>query len=217
MTGATAPGPCWWGRGRRPWPLRASTCSASAPHLLRLPSRARALASTAGCPQTSFFSLLCTPVVLTCPWLTSRTSQRLTNAYLTFIHSQSLQTLQPSTSNPAQQPGDQPTTRRTELRHGTFCGILSAVCLGLLLPSIFRGAFFFGLPGRLGIAQPGRRAAAQGGAQGGGRPHPSQKGQMAQKNVRFGQLGAARFRRDELIERPEGQGTQDAGHPAHKK
>ena len=44
-------------------------CSASAPHLLRLPSRARALAPTVGCPQTSFFSLLCTPVVLTCPWL----------------------------------------------------------------------------------------------------------------------------------------------------
>jgi hypothetical protein len=66
-----------------------------------------------------------------------------------------------------QQPGDQPTTRRTELRHGTSCGIFSAVCLGLLLPSIFRRrrSFFFGLPGR--------RAAAQGGAQGGEHPRPS--------------------------------------------
>jgi hypothetical protein len=37
---------------------------------------ARALASTVGCPRNPFFSLLCTPVVLTCPWL-PRTSQRL--------------------------------------------------------------------------------------------------------------------------------------------
>jgi hypothetical protein len=61
--------PHWQGRGRRQRPLPASPCSASAPRVLRLPSRARALASTAGCPRTSFFSLLCTPVVLTCPWL----------------------------------------------------------------------------------------------------------------------------------------------------
>jgi hypothetical protein len=38
-----------------------------------------------------------------------------------------------------------------------------------------------------------------------------QKGQIGQKNVRFGQLGAARSRQDELIERRPGeQGTQDA-------
>jgi hypothetical protein len=55
--------------GGRPRPLPASPCSDIALHLLRLPSRARALASTAGCPQTSFFSVLCTPVVLICPWL----------------------------------------------------------------------------------------------------------------------------------------------------
>jgi hypothetical protein len=67
--GAIAPDPHWQGRGRRPKPLPASPCSAGAPHLLRLPPRARALAPTVGCPQTSFFSLLCTPVVLTCPWL----------------------------------------------------------------------------------------------------------------------------------------------------
>jgi hypothetical protein len=41
-----APGPHWQDRGRRPWPLPASPCSASAPHLLRLPPRAHALAST---------------------------------------------------------------------------------------------------------------------------------------------------------------------------
>jgi hypothetical protein len=42
-----------------------------------------------------------------------------------------------------------------------------------------------------------------------------QKGQIGQKMVRFGQLGAARSRQDELIERrpKEQQGTQDA----HKK
>jgi hypothetical protein len=63
------------GQGRRPLP--ASPCSASQgsppttgrPALLQMPSRARALVSAVGCPQTSFFSLLCTPVVLTCPRL----------------------------------------------------------------------------------------------------------------------------------------------------
>jgi hypothetical protein len=90
-----------------------------------------------------------------------------------------------------------------------------------------RRSFFLGFG--LGVAQPWRRAAAQGGAQGGGTPPPQrflrscwageglwacQKGQMGQKTVRFGQLGAARSRQDELIERrPEEQGTQDA----HKK
>jgi hypothetical protein len=59
---AIAPDPHWQGRGRRPWPLPASPCSASALHLLRLQSRAHALASTAGCPQNSFFSPLCTSV-----------------------------------------------------------------------------------------------------------------------------------------------------------
>jgi hypothetical protein len=77
----------------------------------------------------------------------------------------------------------------------------------------------------LGFAWARRR---RGGGQGGGRPRPSkicavagrerasgpwacQKGQIGQNMVRFGQLGAARSRQDELIERrPEEQGTQDA-------
>jgi hypothetical protein len=56
VPGAMPPGPHWGGRRRRPWlwPLPASSCSASAPHPLRLPSaRAHALASNVGCPQTS--------------------------------------------------------------------------------------------------------------------------------------------------------------------
>jgi len=70
------------------------------PHLLQLPSRAHAqLVSDVGHPQTSFFSLLCTPVVLTCPWLPgSHSTQHLTNAYLTSVHSQSLQPCLPPTS-----------------------------------------------------------------------------------------------------------------------
>jgi hypothetical protein len=66
-----------------------------------------------------------------------------------------------------------------------------------------------------GVAQPGRRAAARGGAQGGGTPPPQrilrsywageglwacQKGQIGQKMVRFGQLGAARSRQGASIE-----------------
>jgi hypothetical protein len=47
----------------------ALLCQCSPPTTTAIGSRARALASTVGCPQTSFYSLLCTPVVLTCPWL----------------------------------------------------------------------------------------------------------------------------------------------------
>ena len=106
------------------------------------------------------------------------------------------------------------------------CGA-SWTAVALYLPP--KAELFFGLRG-LGVAQPGRRVAAQGGAQGGETPPPlqilrsywvgeglwaCQKGQIGQKMVRFGQLGAARSRQDELIERrrPEEQGTQDA----HKK
>jgi hypothetical protein len=65
-----------------------------------------------------------------------------------------------------QQPGDEPTTRRTALRHGALCGFLSAVCLGLLTLYLRqRRCFFWGF---------GLGAAAQGGAQGRGRPHTSE-------------------------------------------
>jgi hypothetical protein len=114
-----------------------------------------------------------------------------------------------------------------ELGHGTFlwgfeCGA-PWTAVTLYLPP--KAELFFGLRG-LGVAQPGR---AQEGAQGGNAPAPAnfaqllgvgeglwacQKGQIGQKIVRFGQVGAARSRQDELIERrPEEQGTQDA----HKK
>jgi hypothetical protein len=45
------------GRTERPWPLPASPCSASAPHPLRQPSRARALASTVGCGLSTYLLL----------------------------------------------------------------------------------------------------------------------------------------------------------------
>jgi hypothetical protein len=134
-----------------------------------------------------------------------------------------------SRNGPHQQPKNQPNPRRAELRHGAFCGILSAVRLGLQWPSVFSsaegGAFISGFG--LGAAQPGRRAAAQGGGGAanfaqllGGRgplglPEAiGQKGQIGQKIVCCGQLGAASSRQDEPIERrPEEQGIQDA----HKK
>jgi hypothetical protein len=82
-----------------------------------------------------------------------------------------------SRNGPHQQPKNQPNPRRAELRHGAFCGILSAVRLGLQWPSVFSsaegGAFISGFG--LGAAQPGRRAAAQGRARargGGGAPAP---------------------------------------------
>jgi hypothetical protein len=101
-----------------------------------------------------------------------------------------------------QQGADQPTPRRTELRNGTFPGFFSAVRLGLRLPSIIRRRRSCSA----GRSPAARRAAAQGGAQGGERPRPSdfcavagrerasgpiyQEGQMGQKMVRFGQLAA---------------------------
>jgi hypothetical protein len=51
--GAIAPALHWQGRGRRPRPLPASPCAASAPYPHQLPSRVRALWSHAGCQQTS--------------------------------------------------------------------------------------------------------------------------------------------------------------------
>jgi hypothetical protein len=90
-------------------------------------------------------------------------------------------------------------------------GSLSAVRLGLQLPSIFRqgGTFFWAS----GWAEPSQGAAQRrrGGRRGGGAPPPQrilcscwageglwacQKGQIGQKMVRFGQLGAARSRQD---------------------
>jgi hypothetical protein len=90
-------------------------------------------------------------------------------------------------------------------------GNLSAVRLGLRLPSIFRRRRSFVLGFVLG-ASPAR--APRSGA--GGTPPPQrilrscwagegiwacQKGQIGQKMVRFGQLVAVRSRQDELIER----------------
>ena len=105
------------------------------------------------------------------------------------------------------------------------CGA-SWTAVALYLPP--KAELFLGLRG-LGVAQPGRRAAAPGGGAGGGTTPPQrflrsywvgealwacQKGKIGQKMVRFGQLGAARSRQDELIERrPEEQGIQDS----HKK
>jgi hypothetical protein len=74
----------------------------------------------------------------------------------------------------AQQPKNQPTPRRTELRHGVISGVLSAVRLGLRLPSIFRRRRSFFLGFGLGIAQPGRRAARRrGGRRRGNAPAPA--------------------------------------------
>ena len=72
-----------------------------------------------------------------------------------------------------QQGADQPNPRRTKLRNGTFCGIFSAVRLGLQLLSIFRRrrSFFGGLRAGRSPARAPRSGA--GGAQGGERPRPS--------------------------------------------
>jgi hypothetical protein len=83
------------------------------------------------------------------------------------------------------------------------------------------GGTFFGLRAGRSPARAPRSGA--GGSAGGGTPPPQrclrscwageglwacQKGQIGQNMVRFGQLGAARSRQDELIERrPEEQGT----------
>jgi hypothetical protein len=89
------------GGGGRPLPALPCSASlpvaASAPHLLQLPSRAHALVSAAGCPQTSFFSLLCTPVVLTCPWLPEPQPQRLTKQRPPHFRSLSVPSTLPST------------------------------------------------------------------------------------------------------------------------
>jgi hypothetical protein len=70
--------------------------------------------------------------------------------------------------NRCQQPKSQPTPRRTELRHGVFPGGLSAVRLGLQLPSIVAEGGFF-----LGAAQ--RR---RGGRRGGNAPAPANFAQL---------------------------------------
>jgi hypothetical protein len=67
-----------------------------------------------------------------------------------------------------QQGADQPTPRRTKLRNGHSPGCLSAVRLGLRLPSIFRRRRSFSA----GRSPAARRVAAQRGAQGGGTTPP---------------------------------------------
>jgi hypothetical protein len=69
---------------------------------------------------------------------------------------------------PSQQPKNQPTPRRTELRHGAFPGEFSAVRLGLRCP-LSSGAFFGLRAGRSPASAP--RSGAGGGA-GGGTPPP---------------------------------------------
>jgi hypothetical protein len=114
-----------------------------------------------------------------------------------------------------QQPPYQGGHNGRKLRHGTFCGVLSAVRLGLRLPSYLppQAELFLGGFG-LGVAQPGRSGAG-GGAQGGGTPPPQrflrscwageglwacQEGQMGQKMVCFAGLSGTGSRQDESKE-----------------
>ena len=133
-------------------------------------------------------------------------------------------------SNPPQQPREQGGPNGRKFGNGSFCGIHSAVRLGLELPSISRRRrrFFGGF--RLGVAQPGAAQRRRGGAQGGIHPlRPSEFCAVAGRERAFGPIrrakwakigalwaagGTARSRQDEPIERrPEEQGTQDAETP----
>jgi hypothetical protein len=67
-----------------------------------------------------------------------------------------------------QRPPYQGVHNGRELRHSTFCCFLSAVCLALWLPSIFRRRRSF----PAGRSPAGRRVAALGGAPGGGTTPP---------------------------------------------
>jgi hypothetical protein len=111
-----------------------------------------------------------------------------------------------------QQPPYQGGHNGRKLRHGTFCGILSAVRLGLRLPSIFRRrrSSFFGL--WAGRSPPRAPRSGAGGGAGGGTPPPQrflrscwageglwacQEGQMGQKMGCFAGLSGTRSRQDE--------------------